>query len=518
MRLGIDFGTTRTVVSVSADGRYPVVRFDFGDRVVDHLPGFAAATASGLRFGDEAARIIGTTEATWATASVKRLISKSAPDDPIEGLPGVTAVELAVAYLSWVRMMLSRCSTIGDAGGCTLGDAPLNAMVAVPAHAGARQRFVTLEGFRRAGFFVEGLLSEPTAAAIEYARGNVTAISARSPKEFVVVYDMGGGTFDTAALSLRGRRYALLASEGISRLGGADFDAMILRRALARAALPSWDSFGLGDRVALLECARLAKESLRTKSQKLLVDLSSVRDTLPSVVLDVDDLYAASLPLLEPSFVMVERLMARLSEQGLDTNDPRKLGAIYLVGGSVAYVPLLRALRGRFGRKIVLAHEPHAATAIGLAVAADPRDGVFVREAMTRFFGVWREGDAGRDKIFDPILSKDTLPPEGGPLVVQRRYRPAHRVGHLRFLECSALTEQGQPAGDLTPWNEIRFPYDPALAETSELSGVDGGCRRVDLDEEIVETYTHAPDGTIAVAIENRTRGYRRDYDLGALR
>jgi hypothetical protein len=151
-------------------------------------------------------------------------------------------------------------------------------------------------------------------------------------------------------------------------------------------------------------------------------------------------------------------------------------------------------------------------------VAADPHAGIFVREAVTRFFGVWREADAGRDKVFDAILSKETLPDAGAPVVVERRYRPSHRIGHLRFLECTALTDEGQPAGDLTPWEEVRFPYDPELAEDLELSRLPIERTPVELDEEIVETYTHAPDGTIEVAIENRTHGYRRAYALGALR
>ncbi|MGC4070428.1 MAG: hypothetical protein QM784_38335 [Polyangiaceae bacterium] len=77
---------------------------------------------------------------------------------------------------------------------------------------------------------------------------------------------------------------------------------------------------------------------------------------------------------------------------------------------------------------------------------------------MTRNFGVWREGEHGRAKVFDPILLKDTRAPEDAPLVVQRSYWPVHPVGHLRFIECTDLDEHGQPAGDLDSLGQPLLP------------------------------------------------------------
>src|SRR4029079_1750937 len=114
-----------------------------------------------------------------------------------------------------------------------------------------------------------------------------------------------------------------------------------------------------------------------------------------------------------------------------------------------------------------------------------------------------------------PLIGKNTS--GDAPIVVQRRYRPTHAVGHLRFLECGALDDGGQPVQDLVPWRDVYFPYDPALADRSDLSGVTNE-RRADLmANEIGETYTCACVGTIYVVIENTSRGYARSYDLGAL-
>jgi hypothetical protein len=102
--------------------------------------------------------------------------------------------------------------------------------------------------------------------------------------------------------------------------------------------------------------------------------------------------------------------------------------------------------------------------------------------------------------------------------VVQRRYRPTHTVGHLRFLECGALDGGGQPVQDLVPWRDVYFPYDPELAERGDLAGLANERRPELMANEIAETYTCANDGTISVVIENLSRGYARSYELGALR
>jgi hypothetical protein len=157
---------------------------------------------------------------------------------------------------------------------------------------------------------------------------------------------------------------------------------------------------------------------------------------------------------------------------------------------------------------------PHAATAVGLAIAADPAATVRVREASTRCFGVWREASDGREKVFDKIIDAHLAPPEDGPLVVERRYRPVHRVGRLRFVECTRL-EDGRPAGDLKPWKEVRFPYDPSLRDADLVA--DQAFERTGAlaDEEIEERYVYRRDGRISVEIRNLARGYAREFELG---
>jgi len=516
-RLGIDLGTTRTVVVAADRGRYPVASFDVGGDFRDHLPAVAVHAQGRWWFGDAAhERLAAPTPDAFGVASVKRLVGELAPDDPLPGGPeGETALSLLVGYLAWVRtMLLTRSNLVLPEAD---DDRPLPAMVAVPANAGTRQRYLTLEAFGHAGFSVLGMLNEPTAAAIEYAHREPVVLSARSPKRYVVVYDLGGGTFDTAAVSLQGQRFDLLTSEGIGRLGGADFDALLLE--LVRAELgdagsgPDAPAFG---GAAALELCRDAKEGLSPRSRRLVIDPAPLWPDAAPVVISAEVLYERCRPLVMRTLEHVDRLFAALPRHGIDPEDPRQLGALYLVGGSVAFPPVARVLRERHGRKIKLSAQPHAATALGLAVAADPEAEIRVREATTRHFGVWREGDDGREKIFDPILSKDTLPPDDRDLVVERRYRPVHTIGHLRFLECTTLGADGRPEGDVTPWSQLRFPYDPTLAGHA-LDGLPIE-RRARAGDEIVETYVRAPDGTITVDIANPSAAMRRTWVLGALR
>ena len=509
MRVGIDFGTTRTVIAGVDGGRHPVAAFDIDGTYRTWLPSVVAFDGERAIFGDAALDAL--RAGSPGLRSVKRAISGLAPDVhvPIQGGPSITSLALATRFLAWVKEMLVLHGNLG-----TGPNERIEAMVAAPANASSRARFTTLEAFRGAGFHVLGMMNEPTAAAIEFAHRNIKVLSARSPKRYVVVYDLGGGTFDSAAVSLEGRRFSLLSSEGIARLGGDDFDAVLLELALEAWGIAP-DSLSESATVGLLEACRESKETLTPHSKRILIDPAPILDREPAV-LDAAELYARAEPLVERTLALLERVFASLRGHGIDPDDARELGAVYLVGGGVAFPGVARALRARYDKKTQLALEPHAATAIGLAIAADEEAGILVREASTRTLGVWRESESGRDTVFDALLAKDTLPEAGESLVVRRRYRPAHTVGHLRFVECTGLDAEGRPDGDLTPSRELLFPYDARLADEKDLTRV--GIERTEgLGDEILETYTYAADGRVHVAIENVTHHYRRELDLGGL-
>jgi hypothetical protein len=245
------------------------------------------------------------------------------------------------------------------------------------------------------------------------------------------------------------------------------------------------------------------------------VDLGSALDGHEAITLDVATLYDRVEPLVTRTLDLLDRVLSMLRDHGIDPSNARELGAVYLVGGATAFPLVGRRLRERYGRKVQLAPEPHAATAIGLAIAADPEADVYVREAVTRYFGVWREGDGGRDKVFDPIFVKGAIS-ESGEHSVERHYSPVHAVGHLRFLECSEIGEGGKPSGDLTPWGDLYIPYVPELDRPGDLAAIASMRRLPEGAEHVVERYAYERDGRVRVAVENVGRNFRREFVLGA--
>jgi hypothetical protein len=212
----------------------------------------------------------------------------------------------------------------------------------------------------------------------------------------------------------------------------------------------------------------------------------------------------------------VERTVIRVS--GGAEAEWKNVAALYLVGGASDLPVVSRMLRQQYGKRVRRSAYPFAATAIGLAIAADTEAGYALRERFTRHFGVWREAESGERIIFDPVFLKDTLLPEPGdpPLVVRRSYRPAHNIGHLRYLECGGLTADGQPSGDITPWQEIRYPFDPALSNTADLGKIPViRCRDTDLGL-VEETYSCDASGMIGVSIRTHATGEHRTFHIRA--
>jgi molecular chaperone DnaK (HSP70) len=198
-------------------------------------------------------------------------------------------------------------------------------------------------------------------------------------------------------------------------------------------------------------------------------------------------------------------------EAGLDLRE----SAVYLVGGSSDLPLVARSLKEKYGKQVRRSPYPHAATAIGLAIAADTEAGYKLRERFTRHFGVWREWDDGRQIAFDPLFEKNTpLPLKGEqPLSRVRRYAPIHNVGHFRYLECSRLDQAGQPQGDLAPWDEILFPFDPTLRGAEDFKDTAISHAR-NHNHVVEEVYSCDHNGVIEVEIRDADNGFSRRYTL----
>jgi molecular chaperone DnaK (HSP70) len=507
MLLGIDFGTTHTVVAHVDRGNYPVVSFEHGGDVLPSLLAVHAESGE-LRYGAQALPL--SRAPGWTVVrSFKRLLEGAGPRSEVR-IAGrdFLLLDLLEGFFRYLGRELLRANA-----GLREGE-EISAAVAVPANASSAQRFLTADAFSRAGFVVQAVLNEPSAAGFEYAhrfRGTVT-----SRREHVLVYDLGGGTFDASLLKLDGRSNEAVTSSGIGRLGGDDFDEAILALALERvgverAALSPEQLF------LLLEECRAQKEAVNPNIRKLVLDLHALgaaggqSASSPPLVLPVDDVYAACAPLVARTVAVMEEA---LRDPQAGNGDGERLAwsdlaGIYVVGGASSFPPVYRQLRERFGaHRVRRSPHPFGSCAIGLAIHLDAGAGYSLFERLTRNFGVFREEREGESVAFDVLIPKDTPLPRAGepPLTVTRRYRAAHNLGHFRFVECARI-DGGRPEGNLALWDELLFPFDPALRGRRELGQVPVS-RLSGEGPEVEESYEVAANGVLRVSLRVLDDGY----------
>lgn len=557
MRLGIDFGTTRTVVAACDRGNYPVISFSTpSGETQEFFPSVIAEKGGELRFGFEALERRG--EPGWALSpSFKRWLSspEATPGHAVRiGSVELPLLDVITRYLAALRQALLTSSNLPHGGG---RGATLEATVATPANAFSTQRLVTLEAFRRAGFEVLSMLNEPSAAGVEYAHRYRNTLNSR--REKVLVYDLGGGTFDVSLVDMQGRAHDVVTSRGLSRLGGDDFDDVLVDLALARAQLGRSD-LEPASLVELGQHCRELKEAINPNTRKIHVELG--RSLTPAdrarlglaearvEIVPVDAFDAACTPLLERSLELVRATLVGAANgsagtpgdgnglgkgqanghgfglaggQGLagadaeagDDGPAKEIAGVYVVGGASALPAVARGLRAAYGRRVRRSPYPSGAIAIGLAIAADEAAEYELKDRFHHNLGVFREVQGGARIGFDRIIGPDTAVPKPGgkPVQLSRRYRATHNVGHFRFIECGWLDGEGHPSGDIKPFADVLFPFDPKLRGSTDLRRVPIARTPVE-GPEIEEQYSISEYGSVELTILDRSSGYTQNFKI----
>ena len=286
------------------------------------------------------------------------------------------------------------------------------------------------------------------------------------------------------------------------------FDEILANLALEIAGIT--DSLTGNERRVLLDECREKKESLSPNTRKVSIDLERVRSKWEPITFPVEAFYERCRPLIEQSKVVTERLLAAHPEAQLDT--------LYVTGGGSELPPVARVLKEGFGRKVRRSAYMRSASAVGLAIRA-AAGAERLREQFNQNFGIWREAEAGGRIIFDLVFPRGMRLPDPGqpPLRAEREYRPAHNVGHLRYLECSKLDEHGQPTGEITNWEQVQFPFDPKLWDREDIAAVPVEWMNGEEGLSAREEYTCDANGILRVKISTLPSGKSREFELALL-
>lgn len=494
MPVGIDFGTTRTIVASVDRGNYPVVSFlDPDGDAHEYFPSVVALAGGALLYGFDA--LAAAAGGAPLLRSFKRALAEPDVNTATTlriGDQDIPLLDVLTGFATALRTALGTRSSLGELD-------TTRTVIAVPAHAHGAQRFLTLEAFKGAGFTVTAMVNEPSAAGFEYSHRRGRTLNSRRTR--VLVYDLGGGTFDASLVHVDGTSHEVLDSIGLNHLGGDDFDAVLAGLALDAAGITRAD---LEPRAlaSLLEECRDAKEHLAPQSKRVALEVDGMPVTVPVV-----GFYEAAAHLVEATVDAMGPLVGGLDDTGqADVAGLADVAGIYLVGGASGLPLVPRLLRERFGRRVHRSPYPAASTAIGLAIAADDAAGFSLVDRLSRGFGVFREASGGRALSFDPILSRDERVSATAEVVVTRHYRAAHNVGWYRFVEYSSVDERGEPRGDLVPFAEVVFPFDPALQQAGDLRAVE--VERRERGPLVEERYTIDTHGIVEVQITDLVTGY----------
>ena len=368
--IGIDLGTTNSCVSVIEGGDPTVITNSEGSRITPSVVAFAE---NGERLSGQIARRQAVTNPENTVFAIKRLIGRRFDDGEVQKaatvLPykvvrnenGDAWVECRGKQYSPAEISAFVLQKMKQTAEDYLGEEVSEAVITVPAYFNDSQRQATKDAGRIAGLEVKRIINEPTAAALAYGLD-------KKSDEKIVVFDLGGGTFDVSILEVGDGVFEVKSTNGDTFLGGEDFDQRIIDY-LA-------DEFRKDQGIDLRE-DRMALQRLKEASEKAKVELSSVAETdinLPFVTADSTGPKHLNLKLSRAKLEalcadLLERLEApcltALKDAGLST---KEIDEVVLVGGMTRMPAVQERVKSLFGKEPHRGVNPDEVVAIGASV------------------------------------------------------------------------------------------------------------------------------------------------------
>ena len=358
MAVGIDLGTTNTVVAIATNQNVAVIRDAEGYALLPSVVAFGDQVEVG-----EDARLTLLDNPDIVVSSVKRLMGRGAAD--LKQLAGVLPYELAPSadggmvrlkigdrVLSPVEISAAILRAAKERAETALGQSVDRAVITVPAYFDDAARTATRDAARLAGLEVLRLVNEPTAAALAYGLD-------KQAEGIYAVYDLGGGTFDFSLLRLEKGVFQVLATGGDAALGGDDFDHAIAARFFAeRERAPDSRQAKLA-----LVTARLAKECLST--QESWAGVLDVGGAESRHTLDRKSFETMIEPLVDRTVAICRGV---LDDAGIE---PSALNGLVLVGGSTRVPLVRRKVAQMIGKEPLSDINPDEVVAYGAALQAE---------------------------------------------------------------------------------------------------------------------------------------------------
>ncbi|MFA7661333.1 MAG: molecular chaperone DnaK [Anaerovoracaceae bacterium] len=347
--IGIDLGTTNSCVSVLEGGEPVVIPNAEGNRTTPSVVGFAK---NGERLVGETAKRQAITNPTRTISSIKRHMGSS---HTVE-VDGKTYTPQDIS-----AMILAKLKADAEA---YLGEKVTRAVITVPAYFTDSQKQATKDAGKIAGLEVERIINEPTAASLAYG------LDKEDSSHKILVYDLGGGTFDVSILELGEGVFEVLATNGNNMLGGDDFDEILLNHIA--------DNFAKEHGVDL-RADKMAHQRLREAAEKAKKELSSAQTTnvnLPFIAVTPDGPLNLDMTITRAKFEQltaglvektIEPMKKALADAGITNGD---IARVILVGGSTRIPAVQDAVKKVTGKDPFKGINPDECVAIGAAIQA----------------------------------------------------------------------------------------------------------------------------------------------------
>ena len=366
MIAGIDLGTTNSLIGIYESGFPTLLADEDGKRLIPSVVTYGES----ILVGHEACRMQSLhPEAT--ISSVKRLIGRRFGDEGTDGVHGQAGLPITLD-LGGIRRtpeevsseILKRLKAIAEA---RLHTEVTRAVITVPAYFNDAQRAATRRAGELAGFTVERIVSEPTAAALAYGLDRL------QDKSKIAVYDLGGGTFDLSILQLDNGVFQVLSTHGDTRLGGDDLDHSIAKFISDKAALPPLSN---SDSIRLHETARTAKEALSVEENTMIRLPFLGGENSFELPLSRSEIEQVCAPIIRRTRM---HCLRALEDAGIIASD---LDQLILVGGSTR-MPLVQQIVAEiFGKEPNLSQHPDETVALGAVLQGAILDGQLQHVAL----------------------------------------------------------------------------------------------------------------------------------------